>query len=44
LVVLVLELLLGLPLLNVQLDEIGVLFDLVLGNTHGKQLLQERLP
>jgi hypothetical protein len=42
--VVVFELLLRLPLLNVQLDKVGVLFNLVFGNAHGQQFLEQRLP
>jgi hypothetical protein len=34
--VVLLELLLRLPLLNVQLDEVGVLLDLILGDAHSQ--------
>lgn len=39
-----LHLLVGLALLDVELDEIGILLDLVLGDAHGQQLLEQRLP
>jgi hypothetical protein len=42
--VILLELLLGLPLLNVQLDEVGVFLNLILGDAHSQQFLQQRLP
>jgi hypothetical protein len=31
-------------LLNVELDEVGILLNLVFGNAHGQQLLQQGLP
>ena len=39
-----LGLLVGLALLDVELDEVSVLLNLVLGDAHGQQLLEQRLP
>lgn len=37
-------LLVALPLLDIELDEVGILLDLVFSDTHGQELLQQRLP
>lgn len=44
LTVVCLYLLLDLALLDVQLDEVGVLFDLIFGDAHSQQFFQQGLP